>query len=64
MKFEEALTTKVNLRLVWLSGFSLQIQSVLWIRIRIGSGFNGVAGSGSGFAIWIRIQEGKNDAQT
>jgi hypothetical protein len=35
---------------------------VLWIRIRlpIGSGFNGVPGSVSGFAIRIRIQEGKN----
>jgi hypothetical protein len=32
---------------------------VLWIRI--GSGFNGVPGSG--FAIQIRIQEGKNDPQ-
>jgi hypothetical protein len=33
--------------------------SVLWIRIRIRSGFSGVPGSGSGFAIWIRIQEDK-----
>ncbi len=35
---------------------------VLWnrirIRIRIGSKSNGVAGSG--FTIWIRIEEGKN----
>jgi hypothetical protein len=29
---------------------------VLWIRIRIGSGFNGVPGSVSGFTIQIRIQ--------
>ncbi len=33
------------------------------IRIRIGSGFNGVLGSGSAFAIWIRIQESKNNQQ-
>jgi hypothetical protein len=32
------------------------------IRIRIGSGFNRV--SGSGFGIRIRIQEGKNDPPT
>jgi hypothetical protein len=31
--------------------------------IRIGSGFNRVCGSGSGFGIRIRIQEGKNDPQ-
>jgi hypothetical protein len=31
------------------------------IRIRIGSGFNQVIGSGSVFGIRIRIQEGKND---
>jgi hypothetical protein len=37
---------------------------VLWIRIRIGFGFNGVTGSVSEFAIRIRIQEGKNDPQT
>jgi hypothetical protein len=35
----------------------------LRIRIPIGSGFNRVIGSGSGFGIWIRIQEGKNDPQ-
>ena len=32
--------------------------SVLGIRIRIGSGFKSVPGSGSGFGIWIRIQIG------
>jgi hypothetical protein len=32
-------------------------------RIRIGSGFNRVSGSGSGFGIRIWIQEGKNDPQ-
>jgi hypothetical protein len=39
------------------------VKLVLWIRILIGSGFNGVLGSvyGSGFTIRIRIQEGKND---
>ncbi len=31
----------------------------MWIRIRIGSGFDGVPGSGSGLA--IQIQEGKNE---
>jgi hypothetical protein len=35
----------------------------LWIRIRIGSVFNWVCGSGSVFGIRIRIQEGKNDPQ-
>jgi len=35
----------------------------LRIRIRIGSGFNGVSGSGSVFGIRIRVQEGKNDPQ-
>ncbi len=34
---------------------------MLWIRIRIASGFNGVLGPGSGFA--IRIQEVKNDPE-
>jgi hypothetical protein len=38
--------------------------SLLWIRIRIVSRFNGVPGYVSGFAIRIRIQEGKNDPQT
>ncbi len=33
------------------------------IRIRIGSEFNQVSGSGSVFGIRIRIQEGKNDPQ-
>jgi hypothetical protein len=33
------------------------------IRIRIGTGFNQVRGSGSVFGIRIRIQEGKNDPQ-
>ncbi len=33
----------------------------LWIRIRIGSVSNWKPGSGSGFGIRIRIQEGKND---
>jgi hypothetical protein len=33
------------------------------IRIRIGSGFNQVSGSGSVFGIRIRIQEDKNDPQ-
>jgi hypothetical protein len=32
-------------------------------RIRIGSGFSRVSGSGSVFGIRIRIQEGKNDPQ-
>jgi hypothetical protein len=40
-------------------GFRI-VGAVLWIRIRIGSGFNGVPRSGSGLQIWIRIQEGKN----
>jgi hypothetical protein len=34
-----------------------------WIRIRIGSVFNRVCGSGSGSVFRIRIQEGKNDPQ-
>jgi hypothetical protein len=37
------------------------IQAGLRIRIRFGSGFNRVSGSGFVFAIRIRIQEGKND---
>jgi hypothetical protein len=37
------------------------IQPVLWIRIRTGSGFKGVPGSVTGFAIRIMIQEGKNE---
>jgi hypothetical protein len=39
------------------------IQAGLRIRIRIGSRFNRVSGSGSVFGIRIRIQEGKNDSQ-
>ncbi len=35
----------------------------LRIQIRIGSGFNRVSGSGPGFGIRIRIQEGNNDPQ-
>jgi hypothetical protein len=35
----------------------------LRIRIRTGSGFNQVSGSGSAFGIRMRIQEGKNDPQ-
>jgi hypothetical protein len=34
--------------------------SVLWIRIRIGSGFSGVPGSVSGSGFAIRIREAKN----
>jgi hypothetical protein len=37
------------------------IRAGLRIRIRTGSGFNRVSGSGSVFGIRIRIQEGKND---
>jgi hypothetical protein len=37
--------------------------SVFRIRIWIGSGFNQVSGSVSGFGIQIRIQEGKNYPQ-
>jgi hypothetical protein len=33
------------------------------IRVRFGSGFNQVSGTGSVFGIRIRIQEGKNDPQ-
>jgi hypothetical protein len=40
---------------------SLMTLPGLWIRIRIGSVFNQVCGSGSVFGIRIRIQEGKND---
>jgi hypothetical protein len=35
----------------------------LQIRIRVGSGFSRVSGSGFGKRIQIRIQEGKNDPQ-
>ncbi len=38
-------------------------QAGLRIRIRIGSGFDRVSGSGSGIRIWIRIQQCKNDPQ-
>jgi len=37
--------------------------SVFWNRIRIGSRFDQVSGSVSGFGIWIRILEGKKDPQ-
>jgi hypothetical protein len=37
--------------------------AVLWIRIRIRSGFTGVPESGYRFAIRIRIQKGKNYPQ-
>jgi hypothetical protein len=40
------------------TGYLVAFIAVLWIRIRIGSGFNGVPG------IAIRIQEGKIDPQT
>ncbi len=39
------------------------LSAMLWIRILNGSGFNGVHGSRTGFEIWIRIQDGKNDPQ-
>jgi hypothetical protein len=45
------------------SFYMAQLSPGLWIRIRIGSLFNRVCGSGSVFGIRIRIQEGKNDPQ-
>jgi hypothetical protein len=55
-----------------LQGFHLYFMSIRehlladqmpGLRIRIGSGFNRVSGSVSGFGIRIRIQEGNNDPQ-
>jgi len=57
-------------RTIPISGQSNLVRRYLWknlkksvLRIRIGSGFNRVSGSGSGSGIRNRIPEGKNDPQ-
>ncbi len=45
------------------SGTGSVLDPGLWIRIRIGSVFNWVCGSGSVFGIRIRIQKGKKAPQ-
>ncbi len=53
--------TILTLKFVILWAGSFVLVKCSWIRIRIGSGFNQISGSGSGFG--IRIQKGKNDPQ-